>query len=293
MYKETNIQPENIRPYEVSQYNYEHNHEDYFAHPENYRIAPFRIFGNLYYVGDRKACPHLIDTGEGLILIDTGYGHDEQFLLENIRTLGFRVEDVKIIIHSHGHYDHFGSTEAIRRISGAKVYMSRVDTQLLREMPARALCHLGCVPGMEIPWPDVEVEDGDHIVLGNTDIKCVLSPGHTFGTLSFFFDVTDGRTVHRAGYLGGAGFLTMYKSYCSWYRLPENKCQAMKQTIVKLWDEPVDIVLGNHPAQNNTLGKREWWLEHPEKNPFINPEGWHIFLTALETNRQKFEDLGY
>lgn len=291
MYQET-IFSDHL-PYEASQLAYDAKQKDYFAHPENYRLAPFRIFGNLYYVGDQKACPHLIDTGEGLILIDTGYGHELQFLLENIRTLSFRVEDIKIIIHSHGHYDHFGGTQAIQDISGAKVYMSRVDTELIREMPERALIHRGCLPDAAIPWPDVELEDGDHVILGNTDITCVLSPGHTFGALSFFFDVTDGVQTLRAGYLGGAGFLTMYKDFCRLYRLPETKCQAMKETIQKIWNQKVDIVLGNHPTQNNTLGKRKFMLDNPDVNPFINPKAWHIFLSALEAKRAEFEQLGY
>ena len=291
MYQETCIGP--VRPPEVSLGNYYPSHGDYFAHPEKYRMEPFRIFGNLYYVGDKKACPYLIDTGDGLIMIDTGYGHELPFLLDNIRALGFRVEDVKVIIHSHGHYDHFGCTAAIKQISGAKVYMSRVDTDLIREMPERALVHHSCVPGAAMVWPDEVIDDGDHIRLGNTDIKCVLSPGHTFGTLSFFFDVYEGGQVLRAGYLGGAGFLTMYKLYCTWYHLPTNKGEVMGQTIRKLWDEPVDILLGNHPAQNNLVEKREWWLEHPEKNPFINPEAWHIFLGTLEQRRKEFEAAGY
>ena len=291
MYQETLIA--NVRSFEDSIGSYAPRLADYFAHPENYRLAPFRIFGNLYYVGDQQACPYLIDTGEGLILIDTGYGHELPYLLENIRTLGFRVEDVKIIVHSHGHYDHFGGTEAIQSISGARVYMSRVDTQLLRQMPERGLVHLSCVPGAQIAWPDEELEDGDHIRLGNTDITCVLSPGHTFGTMSFFFDVTDGQQTLRVGYLGGAGFLTMYKAYCGWYRLPQTKCAAMKETIQKLWDEKVDITLGNHPPQNDTLGKRKFMTENPNSNPFINPDGWRIFLSALEAQRAKFEELGY
>ena len=106
----------NLKPFEERMH-YPELRADYFAHPENYRVEPFQIFGNLYYVGDRDACPYLIDTGDGLILIDTGYGHETQFLMENIRTLGFRVEDIKIIIHSHGHYDHFGGTE-VQPIAG-------------------------------------------------------------------------------------------------------------------------------------------------------------------------------
>lgn len=291
MYQET-VMPD-IRPFEASQGGYATGLAEYFAHPENFRLEPFCIFGNLYYVGDQKACPHLIDTGEGLILIDTGYGHELPYLLENIRALGFFVEDIKIIIHTHGHYDHFGCTQAIKDISGARVYMSRVDTELIREMPERALVHHSCVPGAQIPWPDVELEDGDHVRLGNTDITCVLSPGHTFGTMSFFFDVTDGQQTLRAGYLGGAGFLTMYKAYCSWYHLPQTKCEAMKETIQKLWNEKVDITLGNHPAQNNTLGKRKFMIENPGTNPFINPECWHIFLSSLEEKRAEFAQLGY
>ena len=291
MYQETAIT--DICSFEDSIGKYAIGHTEYFAHPEKYRMEPFRIFGNLYYVGDQKVCPHLIDTGAGLILIDTGYGHELPYLLENIRTLGFRVEDVKIIIHTHGHYDHFGCSQAIKDISGARIYMSRVDTELLREMPERALVHHSCVPGAQIPWPDIELEDGDHVCLGNTDITCILSPGHTFGTMSFFFDVTDGQQTLRAGYLGGAGFLTMYKAYCSWYRLPQTKCEAMKETIQKLWPEKVDITLGNHPAQNNTLGKRNFMIENPGTNPFINPPGWHIFLSCLEERRAQFEQLGY
>ena len=267
--------------------------QDFYDHPDGYAIAPFQIFGNLWYVGDQKVTSHLIDTGDGLILFDTGYGHTTHMILDSIRNAGFDPMDIKIIIHSHGHFDHFGSGNELRKLTGAKVYMSRVDTELIREMPERALVHHSCVPGATIPWPDVLVDDGDHIRLGNTDIKCVLSPGHTFGTLSFFFDVSDGDRTLRVGYMGGAGFLTMYKSYCSWYHLPQTKALVMKDTIEKLWNEPVDITLGNHPAQNNTLGKRAYMLEHPGTNPFIGEHGWHTFLAKLEENRAEFERLGY
>ena len=281
-----------VKPFEESMY-YAQNKADYFAHPENYRIEPFQIFGNLYDVGDRDACPYLIDTGDGLILIDTGYGHELNFLLENIKTLGFRVEDIKIIIHSHGHYDHFGGTEAIRTHSGAKVYMSRVETELLRQMPERALCQHSCVPGAAIPWPDVELEDGDHIQLGNTDIRCVLSPGHTFGTLSFFFDVTDGdRTLH-VGYWGGTGLLTMYKAYCAWYHLPQTKCQAMLETIEKLRKEPVDISIGNHWGQCEMGKKHKLMKECPGSNPYIDPTYWQSFLDVTEESCREMIRLGY
>lgn len=283
----------NIRTFEQGQLNYAQAHADYFAHPENYRIPPFRIFGNLYFVGDRDGAPYLIDTGDGLILIDTGYGHEVDFLMENIEILGFRVEDIKIILHSHGHYDHFGGTDVIKARSGATTYMSRVDTELLEEMPERALVHHSCVPGAKIHWPDVKIEDGDHIRLGNTDIRCVLSPGHTFGTLSFFFDVTDGERTLRVGYWGGVGMLTMYRAYCAWYHLPQTKCQKMLETIEKLRREHVDITLGNHAAQCQLPKKRRLMLENPGTNPFIEPTYWSSFLDSTEANCREMIRLGY
>ena len=281
-----------VKPFEERMY-YAQDRKDYFEHPENYRFDPFRIYGNLYYVGDRDACPYLIDTGDGLILIDTGYGHETQFLLDNIRALGFRAEDIKIIVHSHGHYDHFGGTEEIKAISGAKVYMSRVETELLHQMPERALCHHSPVPGARIPWPDIELEDGDHIRLGNTDITCVLSPGHTFGTLSFFFDVTENGRTLRVGYWGGTGVLTMYKAYCAWYHLPMTKCDAMMETIEKLRKEHVDISIGNHAGQCAMIKKRQQWLENPEVNPFIDAAFWQTFLDKTQENCQEMIRLGY
>lgn len=281
-----------INSFENAMY-YAQRKQDYYAHPENYRVEPFQIFGNLYYVGDRDACPYLIDTGDGLILIDTGYGHEVEFLMENIEALGFRVEDIKIIIHSHGHYDHFGGTEVIKKRSGAKVYMSRVDTQLLREMPERALMLHSCVKGATIPWPDVEVEDGDHIRLGNTDIRCVLSPGHTFGTLSFFFPVTDGERTLQVGYWGGTGMLSMYKAYCAWYHLPQTKCQAMLETIDKLRRERVDITIGNHWGQCAMGRKRKQMREDPGVNPYIDPAYWEAFLDSVEENCREMIRLDY
>jgi len=273
--------------------NFVPNHIPFYQNPDLFTEEPFRIFGNLYYVGDKKVCMHLIDTGDGLILFDSGYGHTRHMLLDSIRKLGFAPEDIRYVIHSHGHFDHFGSGNFLRNEYGCKIYMSKVDTQLIREMPERALIHLGPIENDEMCWPDVELEDGDIIKLGNTAIRCILAPGHTFGTMAFFFDVTDGTTVHKVGYWGGIGFLTVYKAYCRDYSMPETKCQLMKETIQKLLKESVDITIGNHPAQNCTLEKRQWMLDHPGENPFINPNTWQYILSQVELRRQDFEALGY
>lgn len=282
-----------IVPYAVQEAKFVPSHYQFYGTAATHIIEPFRIFGNLWYVGDKRVCSHLIDTGDGLILFDTGYRHATHLLLESIRRAGFDPADIKIIIHSHGHFDHFGGGNDMRMLFGSKVYMSAIDTALLREKPERALCAWGPVPYEDICWPDVEIQDGDHIRLGNTDILCRLADGHTLGTMSFFFDVTDGTAVKRAGYWGGVGFLTVYKDFCKKFDLPLDKADRMLRTIDRLWDEPVDILMGNHPSQNCTLEKRAWQLENPGENPFVNPEAWHIFLSTLRGRVEEFIQLGY
>lgn len=268
-------------------------HTDYYADPSSFNIEPFQIYGNLYYVGDKRVCMHLIDTGEGLILFDSGYSHNYDALIHSIKALGFSPYDIKILIHSHGHFDHFGGGDRMRRDYGTTIYMSEVDTELTRQMPERALMHLA--PGKDdtICYPDIMIRDGDTITLGNTRIQCVLSPGHTPGTMSFFFQAFDGEKALDVGYFGGVGFLTLYKEYLAEYRLDPNMLEIFKDTIAMLNQRQVDIFIGNHPSQNCTLEKRQYMLDHPGTNPFINKNGWHIFLDALEARRVDFQKLGY
>ena len=266
---------------------------DFYENPEPYAMEPFRIYGNLYYVGDRKVCMHLLDTEEGLILFDCGYGHTTDMIEGSIRKLGFDPADLKYIVVTHGHFDHFGSGNVLRQRYGCKVLLSGVDTRLLQERPDRALVHLGPCPEDEICWPDVLLEDGDEIVLGSMRIRCVLAPGHTYGTMAFFFPVTQDGVTRSVGYWGGAGLTTMYGDLCREYGMPADKCRCMTETLKKLKQEQVEITLGNHPPQNCTLEKRQWMLDHPGENPFIHPDGWQTFLNAMTERLAEFVAAGY
>ncbi len=269
------------------------NHKEFYENPTAFNIEPFKIFGNLYYVGDKMVCMHLIDTGAGLILFDSGFSNNYDSLISSIEKLGFSPKDIKIVIHSHGHFDHFGGGDRLRDRYGATIYMSEVDTNLIKEMPERALMYLAPDPTEPICYPDKTIKDGEVIKLGNTQITCKLAPGHTHGTMAFFFDAVDGEKTLRVGYWGGVGFLTLYKEYLQLHKFPLNTVQIMKDSIKKMRAEKVDIVIGNHPAQNCTLEKRAFMLENPDKNPFINPKAWGMFLDALEERRLEFENKGY
>jgi beta-lactamase superfamily II metal-dependent hydrolase len=84
------------------------NHNEFFANPSIGRMEPFKIADNLYYVGDKYVCIHLIDTGDGLILLDSGYLGATHLLVDSIWRAGFDPKNVRWIIHTHGHSDHVG-----------------------------------------------------------------------------------------------------------------------------------------------------------------------------------------
>ena len=168
-------------------------------------MEPFRIFGNLYFIGTTFVSVHLLDTEDGLVLIDSGYPQCTYLTLENVRKLGFNPYDIKHIVISHGHYDHLGGARAISELTGAKTYLGRPDREY-----ANGTLDLTWAKELGYEYyeqfePDVLIDDGDVLKFGSTSIRCVLTPGHTPGVISFFFDVTDGKNTYTAAMFGGAG----------------------------------------------------------------------------------------
>ena len=252
----------------------------YYTHPSRYAIDPFRIADGLYYVGDKKVCGHLIETAEGLILLDSGFYHTTHLLTESIRKLGFDPADVRWILHTHEHFDHFGAAEEFRTLYGTKLAISAVGAQSLREHPERALLDWSNSEFQELPTFDYELQDGEIFEFGGVKIRCVLTPGHALGVMSFFFDVTDDGETYLAGLFGGAGHTAMTVEYMKSVSLPLDMPQKMLDSLEKMEKEPVMIHLGNHPDNNKTIQKREQQLQEGG-NPFIAPDSWKPFLAGL------------
>ena len=101
--------------------------DDIMRSPWLWDVAPFKILDGLYYVGNRDVSCHLFDTGQGLLLLDTSYTQAAYLLLESIRALGFEPRDIKWILHSHGHIDHFGCTRMLVEKYGCKTYFPAAD----------------------------------------------------------------------------------------------------------------------------------------------------------------------
>lgn len=224
-------------------------------------IEPFRIVGNVYFVGTTPASSHLIDTKEGLILIDTGYDDTLFLLVDSIYKLGFKPTDVKYIIHTHWHWDHAESTAAFVHLSGAKTFIGAKDAQKAKQYFE----------------PDVLLKDGDIVRLGNTEVEIVETPGHTEGCISLFFKTEEKGTEYLVGMFGGAGVNTLKKGAFDY-----DNCRAdYLASLHKLRNKKVNVFIGNHVWNNDTEAKGKILRETGE-NKFIDDTIWFEFLDFCE-----------
>lgn len=227
-------------------------------------MTPFRMIGNIYFIGTFEASSHLIDTGDGLILIDTGYEENAETVVESMQTLGFDPADVKYILHSHGHYDHTDATHKLISIMpNAKTYLSFKDIKYIKHFT-----------------PDCDIKDGDVIKLGNTEILCLFTPGHTEGSVSFFINVEEDGKTYRAAMFGGSGTNQLKKAWMHDYDVPYLCRGQFFDSVERLLREPVDVMIGNHAWQNRTPEKYEM-MATAEQNPFIDPTEWAAYLKKL------------
>ncbi len=257
-------------------------YEHFYRYPEKYRMKPFRIFGNLYFVGNADVGSYLIDTGDGLILIDTTYPTTRALLLQSIWEMGFNPANIKYVLHTHGHFDHFGGTDLIVSLSGATTFLGAPDAEMFRERPEMALISDARHAYLELFKPDVELEDGDIISLGNTRIRAISTPGHTKGVMTYVFEVRDGRETHTAGLYGGIGVNTLCRDFIAKYGNADCRDLHLK-SLEKVRGELVDITLGNHTGQNHTSEKYKAMCDRPDgANPFISPSEWNEFIDFAE-----------
>lgn len=236
------------------------------VNPWEGKIEPFKIIGNVYFCGTFQASCHLIDTGDGLILIDPGYSNTLYLVIASIYKLGFRPEDIKYIVNTHWHWDHTEATAAMVDLSGAKTLIGRDDAEKAKKyFDANIL-----------------VKDGDTLTLGNTTMTFMETPGHTKGTISLFFDTTQDGITYRVGMFGGAGANTLAKDA---FDFPACR-EAYRNSLHRLQKEHVDVFIGNHCWNNDTFAKAEL-LKQTKENPFIDGELWHQFLTYCENRLDK------
>lgn len=246
-------------------------------------IKPFPIWGNLYFVGTVPASSHIIDTGDGLIMLDSGYQQTLYLVIQNMHELGLNPKEIKYIVHTHGHIDHMGVTRALCALTGAKTFLGREDRDY-----ANGKLDLSYAKELDMEYnetfePDVLLEDGDVITLGNTKIHCVATPGHTPGAMSYVFDVTNGKETYTAALHGGMGINTMCREFLDKYGLSYDCRDRFAAAMDRLREIPVDIFLGNHVQHNHTVEKSEKVFAGDTK-AFVVPGEWAEYAQWAKQN---------
>jgi metallo-beta-lactamase class B len=168
----------------------------------NRPIEPFRVAGPLYYVGTENITSLLLTTPSGHVLIDGGLEETAPIIVANVRRLGFRVEDIRVLLSTHAHTDHAGGLARLEAITGARLYAGAADVGLL------ARGGLGDFAfGDTLPFPpvtaDVAVRDGQEVVIGDLRIRAVATPGHTRGCTTWAFAIPDGGATRQVVMIGG------------------------------------------------------------------------------------------
>lgn len=169
-----------------------HAQADATSRSWNQPVEPFRIAANVYYVGGSDTASYLITTPKGHILIDSGFIETVPQIERNVAKLGFEMRDVRILLSSHAHFDHAGGMNQLKKVTGAKLYVSRDDVAAMSR-GGRDDFAWGDKYAFERVIVDDVFEHGAVIRLGDVAMKAVVTPGHTRGCTTWTTRLPDGR----------------------------------------------------------------------------------------------------
>jgi metallo-beta-lactamase class B len=158
---------------------------------------PFRIVGNLYYVGSYDLAAYLITTPQGHILINTGVASSANMIKKNVETLGFKITDVKILLTNQAHYDHMGGMAAIQKISGAQLMADEGDVAVIQDGGNSDYIFGGHGSMFKPVKVDRILHNNDEITLGDMTLTILHHPGHTKGACSYLFTVKDEQRSYK------------------------------------------------------------------------------------------------
>ena len=205
-------------------------------------VDPFRIVGNIYYVGAVNIASYLIATPAGHILIDTGTTEMHDGVVSGIERLGFKVADVRIMLASHAHFDHIAGHALMQRRTGAQVFAMAADADALESGHDRSA--LGAIGWEPVPGAR-RLRDGDTVTLGGTTLRAIHAPGHTPGATIWMMSVEDAGRRYRVAF-----FTTTTPNVEVPLANPRhpNVIEDARSTFRKLKaEQEPDIVLVGHP----------------------------------------------
>ena len=247
---------------------------------------PVKMVGPLYFVGTRGLSSFLFATNDGLILLNTGSPKSGPLIAASIRKLGFKPEDIKIIINGHGHSDHAGAFAYFKQLSGAQVAIMQEDVAMIED-GGKSDFHYGKdwqVMGQPPVKVDRVLHDGDTVTLGEVTLTAHHTPGHTRGATTWTTTLTEGGKSYKVVFPDGGGFNPGY-------RIAKNESYPginsdYRNTLHFLEMQQPDIWAGHHCEYFNMEGKKKLHAKEGVK-AWIDPEGYRRFIAS---KRRAFED---
>ncbi|RDS81266.1 subclass B3 metallo-beta-lactamase [Dyella monticola] len=246
---------------------------------------PFRIYGNTYYVGSRGLSAILITSPQGYVLIDGTLPENAAMIESNVRALGFRVQDIKLILNTHTHHDHAGAIAAIAHDSGAQVAANAIS--------AKALEHGGDDPddpqrGMGKTYPKVEhvriVTEGETLHVGPLALQMHAMPGHMPGGTGWTWRSCEHGRCLSIVY---ADSITLLSNHDYRYTDPAHpeRIAGYRHTLAILSTLPCDILLIPHPPQD--FFQRVAHITPGKSNPLVDPQACKAYAQEGQSNLQE------
>jgi metallo-beta-lactamase class B len=223
---------------------------------------PFKVFDNFYYIGIKFVSSWILVTSDGLILFDALFEHEEygDYLLENMQKLGFDPADLKYLVITQGHLDHYGQARMLQDLTGVVVGSGLGDWGLIKERI-----------GDRGPRRDWIIEHGDTLTLGDTTIRFEITPGHTPGTVSTIIPLKDGDEEHLAYFHGGTELEYFEPAIINGFI---SDMQRIKQI------EGIDVQVNNHAFIDDVFEKKLLLDKRRpgDPHPFVGAEAFDAWV---------------
>ncbi len=251
-------------------------------------LAPFRIAGNLYYVGSQDLAAYLIVTPKGNILINSNLQSSPPQIKKSIEALGFKYSDTKILLISHGHYDHCAGSAEIKRETGAKYEVMAQDVPVVQSGGHNDF-HYAADKTMWFPPSKVDriLHDGDTVSLGGTTLTAHLTAGHTKGTTTWTLNEAEGDPNLRGEVVRILHVVIVGSPNVNpGYKLVNNRTYPQiaadyRRGFEVLKSLPCDVFLGAHGGYFDMLAKYDRFKKG-DKNAFIDPVGYKAYIADRE-----------
>jgi metallo-beta-lactamase class B len=253
--------------------------------------APFRVFGNTYYVGTHGLSSLLIRSDSGHVLIDGDLPDSVQQIVLNIRSLGFRIEDIKLILNSHVHFDHAGGIAQLQQLSGARVIASPWSAAVMRKgSVAKDDPQYGVIQPIPAVHQVDELHDGEGFRIGSIEVTAHLTPGHTPGGTSWTWRSCESNVCRAMVY---ADSLTPVSAGGYKFTDPRNSeaVAGFEKSFNFLETTPCDILITAHPEASELWDRLRARERGIIPDPMLNSEACHqLAQHGREQLRQRLAD---